>query len=168
MKTPLLFVVIGLVAANGFAQAPSTVTPAAAPDAAVGISSRDGITISGSDVLVTRNGLTEKLREEITLPNGMRVLPNGSIITRNGGTATLRPTQILTFDGRFMDAPVRETASPTTTTTTTTTTNTGAPAVVPAPQVTKKADEEAAQVESERRAAALQKGNIKAGEGVQK
>jgi hypothetical protein len=72
----------------------------------VGISARDGITLSGTAVLVTRNGVSETLQKEIVLDNGTRVAPNGTITPNEGGGFSLRPTQILMFDGRLINAPV--------------------------------------------------------------
>jgi hypothetical protein len=181
MKTSvsaLPFAIATLLAASSLAQAPRTTVitpvPAAAPGSDVGISSKDGISLSGTDVLITRNGLTEKLTKALELPNGMRVLPDGTIVARDGGKVTLRATQILTFEGQLIEAPIRESAAPASTTTTTTTTTGTAPApatptiVIEKPAVTKQAADEAARVEAERREKAASKGPIKAGEGVQK
>ncbi|HEX8311797.1 MAG TPA: DUF6799 domain-containing protein [Chthoniobacteraceae bacterium] len=107
----------------------------------VGISARDGITLSGTAVLVTRNGVSETLQKEIALENGTRVAPDGKVTPQGGGTFTLRPTQILMFDGRLVNASggsgttgattapatttaISTTATPATTTTATATTGT--------------------------------------------
>ena len=45
----------------------TSITPTAAADPTantVGISSREGLTLSGTDVLITRNGVSEKLLKE--------------------------------------------------------------------------------------------------------
>src|SRR5687768_12157412 len=95
----------GLLTTHSFAQAPSTTIELtgkqvpAATSAEVGVSSRDGITISGASVLVTRNGATETLNKELEFSNGLRVFPDGTILTRDGGKLSLRPTQVLTFEG---------------------------------------------------------------------
>src|SRR4051794_32714540 len=85
-------------AATSTTVATSPTAPAADP---VGISAREGITLSGTDVMITRNGVTERLQKELALPNGLRVQPNGTIRTADGGTLSLRPGQILSFDGKF-------------------------------------------------------------------
>ncbi|HEY2344153.1 MAG TPA: DUF6799 domain-containing protein, partial [Chthoniobacteraceae bacterium] len=72
-------------------------------DKEVGISNQDGISTSGTDVLITRNGVSEKLTKEITLSNGMRVEPDGTMILKNGAKVPMRPTQTLTFDGQLID-----------------------------------------------------------------
>lgn len=120
-----------LLIGSAFSQAPARTTTAETPAQAgsapterqqneVGVSSRDGITMSGEDVLVTRNGISEKLTKRMELPNGVRVEPNGTI-TLNGEKLSLRPTQVLTFEGRFLNIPIRESATQAATTTTTTT-----------------------------------------------
>jgi hypothetical protein len=181
-----------LLGANSNAQAPSTTTTVVTPaqpvppvSTEVGVSSRDGITVSGTSVLVTRNGVTETLTKELELPNGVRVLPDGTILTRDGGKVSLRPSQVLSFEGKFINSPVLESVAPAgTSTTTTTTTSTAAP-VITAPDttvtrpmppttvveraaVTPQAAADAAQIEARRRAEAMSNAPIKAGEGVQK
>ncbi len=105
-KTPLAGILVaGLIASSAIAQQADT-TKAAEKAAAkeVGIASSDGITLSGTDVLVTRNGVTEKLTKEITIGEGIRVKPDGTILSADGGTLTLRPAQIRTFDGKFVNS----------------------------------------------------------------
>lgn len=176
--TVLLVLSASLLATSSFAQEPSKTTvittdPAPAPTSDVGVSSTDGITISGTDVLVTRNGRTEKLTKELELQNGLRIQPNGTIFTRDGSKVTLRPLQILTFEGRFLNVPIKESVAPTNTTTTTVTTGTAVDPTIPTIVVeksagTKQAAEEAARVEAERRANAAKQDQIKAAESVQK
>jgi hypothetical protein len=125
----------GLQAQEGVnAAATSTTTTATSEPAApgalgpdVGISAQDGITLSGSEIMVTRNGVTEKLTKEIKLENGTRILPTGSVVSADGKSVPLRPSQVLTFDGKVIDAPVSgatgsvgATTAPATTTTVTT------------------------------------------------
>jgi hypothetical protein len=172
-NTLTIFAGIGLLSGSAFAQAAaqtttkttvgSTATPANAATADVGISSRDGITFSGGDVLVTRNGVTEKLTKELGLPNGLRVQPDGTILTADGGKLTLRPTQILTFEGKLINAPIAEsvTGSARTTETKTTTTTTGGAAVSGSTKSANPAAVDIANAEAERRAKA-------AGESAQK
>lgn len=192
MKTTSFAAVLGLslVSVSTFAQAPSTTTtvitekPAAAPSTEVGVSSRDGITVSGASALVTRNGVTETLTKELELPNRLRVQPDGTIVTPDGGTMRLRASQVLTFEGKLIDSPVMESVAPKTTsaTTTTTTTTAPAPATIPAPvtttvvptiviqkpAVTNPNAEQAAQIEADRRARAGSNERRKAGEGAQR
>ncbi len=141
---------------------PSVTVEAASPDTgAVGISSREGLTMSGAEVLITRNGVTEKLAGELALSNGLRVRPNGTILTADGGTLTLRPGQVLTFDGKFTSGAAVESAVPAKTTTAVTETTTSTtPVPAPAPtktEVTPATASEIAAGEAERRAKA---GNV--------
>jgi hypothetical protein len=71
-----------------------------------GVSARDGITVSGADVFITRNGVTEKVLVDTKLPNGVVVSPNGSVLLRNGTRVTLRAEQILDLDGVLHEAPI--------------------------------------------------------------
>ena len=68
---------------------------------------------------MTRNGVTELVTKELVLKNGIRVVPGGTIFTPGGEKLTLRPTQILTFDGKLIDTTAKPVTSTTTTTTTT-------------------------------------------------
>jgi hypothetical protein len=83
----------------------SSVAPGPAPKANAGISSKDGISISGTEVFLTRNGVTEKVTSDVRLPNGAMVRPNGTLILSNGNSVTLRPNQILDLNGVLRDAP---------------------------------------------------------------
>lgn len=83
----------------------SSVTTNAGPTADAGKSSRDGITISGAEMFITRNGVTEKVNADVSLPNGVTAQPNGTLILANGNRFTMRPNQILGLDGILRDAP---------------------------------------------------------------
>jgi hypothetical protein len=71
----------------------------------VGVSSRDGITVSGGEALITRNGRTEKLTKEFALQNGLRVQPDGRLISKDGSSINLKIDQLLTFDGKIVALP---------------------------------------------------------------
>ena len=117
MKTKIAAVLLSSVllgiSAIGQASPPPPINGAANPaiTGAVGIAASDGITISGLDVLVTRNGVTEKLRHELTLADGTRVQPDGAVITPAGAKVMLRPDQVLTFEGRFVQGDATQTSS---------------------------------------------------------
>jgi hypothetical protein len=78
----------------------------------VGISARDGITVSGADVMVTRNGRTEKLEAPLKLDGGTIINPDGSVRFADGRKVTLRAEQRLTFDGRLLESPVQPNPPP--------------------------------------------------------
>lgn len=77
----------------------------------VGISATDGISVSGKDTLVTRNGVSERLTKGMELANGTRVQPDGSITLPDGSKITLKGNQVLTFAGVVRDVPPRENAT---------------------------------------------------------
>lgn len=117
MKTSILFV--ASVVAPSFMllaqvpEPPAGPAPAeAAPREEVGISANDGITISGKDILVTRNGVSEKLNKEMRLKNDTRVLPDGRIILASGTELSLKANQVLTFAGVVRNVPDRAAAAP--------------------------------------------------------
>ena len=71
-----------------------------------GISNRDGVTISGTDVFITRNGVTDKVIADVRLPNGVIAKPDGTVVLGDGKKVTLRSDQVLGLDGVLRDAPV--------------------------------------------------------------
>lgn len=71
-----------------------------------GVSARDGITISGADVFITRNGVTDKVVSDLRLSNGVVVKADGTVIMGNGRHLTLRPDQLLDLNGVLHEAPV--------------------------------------------------------------
>jgi hypothetical protein len=73
----------------------------------VGISSRDGITVSGADALITRNGNTDKITKQLQLSSGVIVNPDGTFI-KNGAKLTLRENEVLGFDGVVRSAPIHD------------------------------------------------------------
>jgi hypothetical protein len=164
-RIPCLALGASVIALSAIAHAQSPIerekSVAAAAQSAneVGISSHDGISMSGADVLVTRNGISEKLTKVLELKNGLRVHPDGVIITSDEHKLSLRPEQILTFDGRFVNYPVHESVSSTSTTRTETKVEaSGAPKTIETTNaekpVTKEAAEELARQEAARRAQA--------------
>lgn len=144
---------VSFLSENLLAQDPAAKNPApqAAAKNEVGIASRDGITVSGTDVLVTRNGRTEKLAKELTLPNGLRVNMDGTLVAKDGSVVTLRSTQLLTFEGRVVDVPIVESVAPAKTVTIAPAATPATPALAPTTPPP-----------------ATPRGHIKAGEGVQK
>jgi hypothetical protein len=72
----------------------------------VGLSSKDGITVSGTDVLITRNGVTDKVTKDMKMPNGALVRSDGRITLANGQHITLRPDQLLDLNGVLRESPV--------------------------------------------------------------
>ena len=66
-------------------------------------SARDGFTKSGTDILLTRGGVSQKVDQEVALENGLRVRPDGSVTLPNGSKASLGNNQLLTLQGSLED-----------------------------------------------------------------
>lgn len=71
-------------------------------------SARDGFTRYNTETLFTQNGITEKVKREVVLRNGLRVSPDGSVVLPDGTKTTLRNNQILTLDGALEDTPISQ------------------------------------------------------------
>jgi hypothetical protein len=85
----------------------SSVDTGPAPKIVKSVSTRDGITISGSTALLTRGGVTRKVTDDVRLPNGVTAKSDGSVIMGNGNTITLRPDQLLDLNGILHDGAIR-------------------------------------------------------------
>ncbi|MEO7317839.1 MAG: DUF6799 domain-containing protein, partial [Chthoniobacteraceae bacterium] len=94
MKTSLLFVV-SILSAQILGAQTVVKTPAA--------SARDGFTKFGTDIVITRNGVSQKVEKETILEGGLRVRPDGTVTLPNGDKASLRNNQLLTMQGTFED-----------------------------------------------------------------
>src|SRR5262245_2679259 len=105
MKTlHLALMASALMLAPSIAQQSTADTNAAnATRTQTGASARDGFTLRGTEVVLTRKGVTAKVDRDLILPNGLRVLANGNIVMRDGSTTVLRPNQLLTLEGNFED-----------------------------------------------------------------
>jgi hypothetical protein len=98
MKTTILSLACGLVTGGLLlAQAPSTVIPSTT------VSPRDGFTQSGTSIIYTHGGVSQKIVKEVVLDNGLRVQADGTVSLPNGEKATLRNNQLLTLQGDFED-----------------------------------------------------------------
>ena len=100
---------LALLSLATFASAadPTPPPPQSAKDA-VGISSQDGLTMSGTDVLITRNGVSERLTKEMTFASGAKIMADGTLVGTDGSKTMMRPGQIVTLDGKLMASPVKE------------------------------------------------------------
>lgn len=97
---------------QGTAPVSSVVTPMKKVGEEVGISSTDGVTVSSGAAMVTRNGVTERLSQELKLANGTRVRPDGTVSFADGKQITLRSSQVLSFDGLVLETSARSTPAP--------------------------------------------------------
>ena len=102
MKTiGLAFVLSAFAITSSFAQT-STATENANRPVAAG-SPRDGFTLRGAEMVITRNGVTSRVDRDFTFSTGLRVSATGTITLPGGTSASLRPNQLLTFDGKIQD-----------------------------------------------------------------
>lgn len=104
MKTLALTSILaaGLITA-AMADTPEQINTANATRTQVGASVRDGFTLRGTELIMTRSGVTTKVDRDWALSGGVRVHANGNITMRDGSTTSLRPNQILTFEGEIED-----------------------------------------------------------------
>jgi len=104
MKTLALTSIIaaGLIT-TAMADTPEQINNANATRTQVGASARDGFTLRGTELIMTRSGVTTKVDRDWVLSGGVRVHANGNITMADGSTTSLRPNQILTFDGAIDD-----------------------------------------------------------------
>ena len=104
MKTLFLASLIAATSvAVSSAQSTADANAANATKTQVGASARDGFTLRGTEVVMTKAGVTAKLQGAVTLQDGTRVLANGNVMGKDGSSKAILPNQLLTFDGQFHD-----------------------------------------------------------------
>jgi hypothetical protein len=114
LRFVLAAAISGMLIQSVFSQVPTNQSGPAGPPTSQEIGITNGIVMWGNDVIVTRNGVTERLLTKLQLSNGLLIEATGAITTMNGARLTLHPGQILTFDGRLANVPIRPTQPPTT------------------------------------------------------
>lgn len=92
---------------DGIAPVTSAGPPVSQSSSEIGLASTDGIYLSGNETVVTRNGVSERLKQELRLSDGTRVEPNGNIIRPDGARLNLGASQVLGFDGALRALPMR-------------------------------------------------------------
>jgi hypothetical protein len=110
----------GMAAVVGFAAVTLAADPTrpagssaqAAATADVGVGSPDGITMSGGETFVTRNGQTEKLTHDLKLPSGIIVRPDGTVLTLEQTQVALAAGEMLTLDGKLTAVPRSQPSNP--------------------------------------------------------
>lgn len=103
MKTLALTILAAGLITAAMADTPDQINTANATRTQVGASIRDGFTLRGTELIMTRNGVTTKVDRDWVLSGGARVHANGNITMADGSTTSLRPNQILTFAGEIED-----------------------------------------------------------------
>lgn len=97
---------------QGTAPVSSVITPREKVGEEADISAIDGVTVSSGAAVVTRNGVTERLSQELKLTNGTKVTPDGTVTLADGKQVTLRANQVLTFEGLLRETPGRSIPAP--------------------------------------------------------
>ena len=58
----------------------------------------DQVTMKDGKMIVVRNGETMPLREELTMSDGTRVMPNGQVLMTDGTVRMMREGETMTID----------------------------------------------------------------------
>ncbi len=101
---PNASILVGGLCAASIAETPQEINAANATRTQLNGTARDGFTLRGAELVMTRHGVTAKVDRAYVLQDGTRVQANGNIVMRDGSTTSLRPNQILLFDGEIQDA----------------------------------------------------------------
>ena len=72
---------------------------------------RDGVTMVNGTAMITRDGVTEPIKDDVRLPNGTVAKSNGTVVMSNGNTVTLNEDQFLDLSGVLHDVRVRPAAT---------------------------------------------------------
>ena len=101
MKTLVIGFFATIATLNLFAQVRQPAGEPQKQDAAAQVEQTqpDGIALKGGKVLLTENGKTSVITEELWTKRGMQVTPSGTIIFANGEKAKLREGDFVTMDG---------------------------------------------------------------------
>lgn len=62
----------------------------------------NGYWLNGGQMMHLRNGQLEPLKEPVVLPNGLTLLPNGDLVTREGIRRNLQQGQAIDVSGRIL------------------------------------------------------------------
>jgi hypothetical protein len=62
----------------------------------------NGYWLNGGRIKHLHNGILEPLTEQAVLPNGLTLLPNGDLVTREGVRRNLQPGQAIDASGRIL------------------------------------------------------------------
>lgn len=105
MKTFILTsIVVGGLCTASMAATPEEINANNATRTQTGATARDGFTLRGTELVMTYHGVTTKVDRDYVLSDGTRVRANGNIVMHDGSTTSLRPNQILLFDGEIQNA----------------------------------------------------------------
>jgi hypothetical protein len=66
---------------------------------------RDHIMVKDGKAIIMKDGKSMLLEDEMTMPNGVVVMKNGSYTTREGKTMQIKEGEKMTMDGKLVAAP---------------------------------------------------------------
>jgi hypothetical protein len=108
VHTSFMLLLLGSVTAHAQTKAPARKPVAPKPRmVSNGATMKDGVTIKEGKVLVTQQGLTNSLTQEMTLTNGTKISPTGAVTMANGSTVTLQEGDMLSLSGRLTTAAMK-------------------------------------------------------------
>ncbi|WP_324674283.1 DUF6799 domain-containing protein [Hymenobacter sp. GOD-10R] len=110
VRTSCLLLLLGSITATAHAQTKVAPRKPAAPKLRMvsnGATMKDGVTVKEGKVLVTQQGLTSSLTQEMTLTNGTKISPAGAVTMANGSTVTMQEGDMLSLSGRLTTAAMK-------------------------------------------------------------
>ncbi|HEX8349804.1 MAG TPA: DUF6799 domain-containing protein [Hymenobacter sp.] len=110
LRSLTLLLVLGSVGAQAQTKVPPRKSPVAPKERAAvssGVTMKDGITLKESKVLVTQQGRTSPLTQDMTLINGTKISSTGAVTMTNGTTTTLKEGDMLSLSGRLTTATMK-------------------------------------------------------------
>ncbi|GGF02015.1 DUF6799 domain-containing protein [Hymenobacter cavernae] len=108
LRSIILLLTLGSVAAQAQTKVPAR-KPASPKPRMVsnGATMKDGVMMKDGKVLLTQQGLTNPLTQDLTLTNGTKVSPVGAVTLANGTTTTLKEGDMMSLSGRITTATMK-------------------------------------------------------------
>jgi len=108
VRTLLVLLSVGSLAAQAQTPAPSRRAVAPKPRmVSNGATLKDGVIMKEGKVLVTQQGRTDSMTQDMTLTNGTKITPAGAVTMTDGKTATLQEGDMLSLSGRLTTAAMK-------------------------------------------------------------
>ncbi len=101
-----LALVFGLACVSGSYAATDTTTTKTSTENTANVASetRDGFSIKDSQVMITQNGKTKIMADDMKLANGVEIRTDGSLIVPGNTRKVLNEGDTMTFDGTITRA----------------------------------------------------------------
>ena len=108
LRSVILLLTLGCIAAQAQTKVPARKPAALKPRVASnGATMKDGVMMKDGKVLLTQQGLTNPLTQDLTLTNGTKVSPTGSVTLASGTTTTLKEGDMMSLSGRITTATMK-------------------------------------------------------------